>query len=73
MIHNIPKEPHQGNAELVQFLEGLLSRARSGHTTGVILMEVEKGESAACYTCIGISNRWEQAGLMQYMTQRIYR
>ena len=75
MIQVLKRAPaaEDANQELVQFLEQLLARARSGETTGIVLMEIERGQSAASYSCIGVPNRWEQTGLLYNILQRINR
>ena len=55
--------------ELVEFVEGLLERARSGELVGVLVLEQDR--DGVSYTFSGITKRWEKLGLLSHAMHQL--
>lgn len=59
------------NAEIIEVLEAALSRARSGVSSGILLVEQVEQCSKAKYAIVGFRNRLEKLGVLAHAMHQL--
>ena len=69
-IHTLQPKVVEADPELVEFLEQVIERVKSGKTKGYLIMEQDAG--SVNYSCMGLNDRFRIIGLLHNAIHKLH-